>query len=502
MRIHTLLAAAAAGSLVVGGSAAVASSPGSPATAGTAVAWANTANANAVLAATVPTDLGAPVQDLAANSRATAAVTTAGALRVWGQSAAPEVEDAPTNLTQATAVSLSLGSGAALNRDGTVTAWGSPEISEVPSALRAKAISMAPATGYAVRTDGTLATWGAAPSVEPPTTGLTDLVDVSAALTHVVALKADGTVIMWGLAIPGVLDIPDFGGQKVTQIDTGNFNSGVVLADGSIKVWGGGAAAGVVTPPDFAGKKVISLDLYTNAGAVTEDGVVHMWGNNTAINTPAAELSGQPVADVAVGTDHVIAQVTTFRDLTKPALSGTPQAGKTLTATPATFSLTPDAPISGQWYSGTAPINGQTGSTLALTAAHVGKAITYRSTATRGSETVASTSAPTSKVKAAPIVQAASKVSIKAKASGKTKKIAKKVTLTVTVKTTPKVSPLGKVTITFKGKSTKKVIAPVNKQGKATVTLKKVKRGTYTATVKYAGSALVKASTTKKKFKV
>jgi len=93
------------------------------------------------------------------------------------------------------------------------------------------------------------------------------------------------------------------------------------------------------------------------------------------------------------------------------------------------------------------------------------------------------------------VVKAASKVAVAAKKSGS------KVNLTITVKTVAGVSPAGKVTITLKGKTKRTIRVTVNAKGKATVAVKKLKHGTYTAVVAYAGNGSVNASKATKKFK-
>src|SRR4029077_15302512 len=122
---------------------------------------------------------------------------------------------------------------------------------------------------------------------------------------------------------------------------------------------------GFVMPgvPTFDGltptTKVVALSLSAitdNGAAVTADGAVHSWGSERAITeVPAPLTGGLPVSTVAVGSSHVAAVITTFRDLTRPTITGPPRVGQTLTATPATFSLVPDAPATGQWYGGTDP---------------------------------------------------------------------------------------------------------------------------------------------------
>lgn len=401
MRLRTLLAATAASVLTLGLTGAVtvpahAAAAPSPTNAGQLVTWGNEAHANGGAAIPIPADVAATaVRSVSANAYATGVATLDGGVRVWGKAGRSEVGLAPTDVTDATAIALAGdANGAVLHADGQVTAWGdSALLSEVPEDLRAKAIALLfGGTGYAVRTDGTLAHWGAPPAIAPPP-GLTNLVDVSA-YQHALALHEDGTVTIWGPVFADLLTVPDFGGKKAVEIATGPLYSGVVFEDGTIDIWGPGTPAG---EPVFDGltpaTKVVSLSLGpANALALTADGVVHHWGSNALIHAIPEALAGEPVSAVAIGTTHAAAVITAFRDLTKPTISGTAKTGQTLTATPATYSLTPDS-TTGQWYAGNEPIAGKTGTTLVLDSAQVGKSISYRQTATRGEDTVESASA-------------------------------------------------------------------------------------------------------------
>jgi hypothetical protein len=520
MRLRNLLAATAVSALAIGAVGVPAHSVTAPpaANAGALVTWGDEGETNPNPGAIpIPEDLAGPVRAVATNSSATGVVTLDGAVRVWGGNPgnpdAPvpaEVAGAPTGVTDGAAITLGLASGALLHTDGRVEAWGNfAMLNNVPSDLRAKAISTLVSTGYAVRTDGTLATWGIPPFNATPE-GLTGLVDVVATFTHVLVLKENGTVQSWNpTGEAGPLDVPDFGGKKVVQIAATGSVSGVVFEDGTIQIWGDPSAI-PAEAPTFDGltpaTKVTSLVLDSGtAAAVTADGAVHAWGSDTAVKALPESLAGQPVSAVSVSTGHAAAVITAFRDLTKPTIAGKPQVGQTLTATPATFSLAPDAPATGQWYAGNDAIPGQTSTALALTAAQVGKTISYRTTATRSDQTVTSASStlgPVTKVTVPPVPKAKSKVTAKVKATGKTKKIAKKVKITVTVKTTKGVSPAGKVSITLKGKSKAKFNVKVNAKGVVTVTAKKIKRGKYTVSLSYAGNNRVASSKATTKLKI
>lgn len=489
MRLRNLLAATVTSALAVGVASVPALATSIPAQtgAGHLTTWGATANANGGPAITIPEDLTGPVVSVAATNRATGVVTLDGHVRVWGATGAAEAEEVPSGITNAAAISLSLNQGAVLHNDGSITGWGAPDgvdpspVAEVPTDLRAKAIAVhAGGTGYAVRLDGTLTTWGNAPAFELPTTGLTDLVDVSVSNVHVLALRADGSIVTWGAPVPAVTAVPDFGGKKAVKITTGANLSGVVFEDGTIDVWGAPVPAG---RPAFDGltpaSTVVSLGLWAHGVALTADGAVHVWGANTDLTTVPAALTGEPVSAVTMGQFHVAAIVTAFRDLTKPTIEGQSKVGQTLTATPATFSLTPDSAATGQWYAGESAIEGQTGTSLALTAAQLGQPISYRSTATRGDDTVVSASLAVGPV--TPVtVASTTRLSVSpAKGAVGTKR-------TVTATVTSSGTPTGTVTFTLGSTTASKALTG----GKATWILPaKLKVGRHQVTAAYGGDA-------------
>jgi hypothetical protein len=84
-----------------------------------------------------------------------------------------------------------------------------------------------------------------------------------------------------------------------------------------------------------------------------------------------------------------------------PAITGTAQEGETLTASTGTWSGTPTPSYSYQWLADGESLPGKTSSTLDVTAAMVGAAISVIVTATNTSGTGIAVSAPTSDVIAA-----------------------------------------------------------------------------------------------------
>jgi Big-like domain-containing protein len=492
MRLRNLWAATALSALAIGavGVPAHSASPPSPANAGTVVTWGDEADVTGAAAIPIPADLTGPVRSVATNAKATGVVTLDGAVRVWGDPNANEVGLAPTGVTDATVITFTSGNAAILHDDGHITAWGNTTSlsDEIPADLRAKAIALQINVGLAVRTDGTLASWGDAPVYPLPTPGLTDLVDVAASLTHALALHADGTVTSWGAELPGLQDVPDFGGKKVVKIAVGFGTSGAVFADGTMEIWG---FSGLIPPgqPTFTGLtpagKVVDLSLEDGvAAAVTADGAVHAWGNpgyeDTVDDIPAS-LDGEPVSAIAVTNRHAAVITTTYRTLSEASISGTPEVGQTLTATPATFSLTPTT-TAGQWYAGGAPIAGKTGTTLSLDASLVGTSISYRTTATRGAETIVSTSAPVGPVSPATSTTTLS-VGPASAVVGSTR--------TVTATVAAAGAPTG--TVTFTDGATTSTVALSG--AKATWTLPALTVGSHSITAAYSGDSGTKPST-------
>jgi len=495
MQIRTLLASATAGAILAGLCAATlpaadAATAPAPTTAGTVVAWGD----SSVAADTaVPTDLTAPVVDISANSLNTGAVTADGHLKIWGQSTTPLAVLAPSDVTDAAAIALDpLGSNAlVLHTDGTVTGWSATtNLTPDDPGMHAKAIALGNSTAYAVAADGTLVTWGAPVTIPERVSSLTDLVDVSYGQLGGLALRANGTAVAWGMTLPDAGDpyntLPtDIGGHKVVQISAGGLSNGVLLDDGTIRTWGYPGAA--VEQRTFPGKTVKSLVVGIGAAVVLEDAWGHrsvdLWGNAMypAVTDPARaeDLDGEPVAKIALADTHAAAIVTGFREATKPTVSGTPIVGATLTATPATYSVTPDAPATGQWFAGADPIAGQTGPTLALGDALLGKTISYHNSATRHGETVTSVSAPVGPIaaKRVPAVTLAASAGTYGTAS----------TVTVTV-----ADATGDVAVTLDGTS---VGTRTLDGGQASFSLATTTApGSHTLTATYGGSATVAAA--------
>ncbi|WP_300682068.1 Ig-like domain repeat protein [Nocardioides sp.] len=438
MHVRSLLATMTVGAIATGACVATfapaeakTAPPGS--TAGTVVTWGA---AGASASTTLPPDLTAPVVDAAVNDGSTAVVTDDGKLKIWGDPTSPQEQNAPVGVTDAAAIALDPGAQGALllHQDGSVTGWGALTLDLTTDApTKAKAIAVSNGAAYAVTSTGDIVTWGSNTAANNPNAGVApvpsrvtdnhDYTDVSFGMSGGLGLRTDGTVVAWGTNLDDqhtgdpandpFNNLPtDLGSHKVVQISSGGYSDGLVLDDGTIRIWG--YMPGILTPEQktFPGKKVLSLTVGLTAAAVLQDTTTGelstvAWGGvvgDADVATAPTSLAGKPVASVTMGGTHAAAIVTSFRALSKPSVSGVAVTGQNLQATPATFSLTPTSTPTSQWYQTkdgvTTALEGKTDPQLTVTEAMIGHTLSYRTTASYNGDSVTSASAETAVVTA------------------------------------------------------------------------------------------------------
>jgi hypothetical protein len=484
--------------------------------------------------AEVPASLsGVAVTQVALADSVGFAVTAAGRLVSWGgnqlrlQNIPAEV--AATQVTQvATAPSVYAG---VVTGAGEVKIWGAKRNFTTPLNVPAgltgvKQLALNSSRALALRNDGTVVSWGVAgvaPGEPPPGLKATA---IALTETTALALTVDGTVVAWGAEPSNLFPVPAALQQpgNVKAIAAAQSGAVAILADGTAFAWGGNAPAPVGTP--FKAATSWGLDAVAvvgganHLGLVDSEGVIHHWEDSTEESglVPAA-VNGRAISQLALGYYGAgLVIVTKMLRGADPQIGGAAVVGQTLTATPGTFSASPET-VTSQWLANGAPIPGASGATLTLTAAQLGKAITYKSTATKGGETATSTSAAVTVTSPAvpPVPQVASKTTVtKVTVAKKAKQVS------VAGKVTASKSPAGKAKVTIK--KGKKVIVTktvtVSAKGAANLTVKKFAtlvakklkakgkkaktayRGKYVVTIAYAGNAQVKASNASKGFKI
>jgi alpha-tubulin suppressor-like RCC1 family protein len=244
----------------------------------------------------------------------------------------------------------------ALRADGTVVGWGANEVGQAtgvasgpPAAVSiagqpvANVVAIAAhfLHSLALKADGTVVGWGRNSFGEatgiadgaPGTVSiagqlLTNVVAIAAGLTHSLALKADGTVVGWGIngygqatgvtnGAPGTIWMAGYPLTNVVAIAAGSLHSLALQADGAVFGWGYNANGETTIPASATNVVAIAAGLVHNL-ALKADGTVVGWGNNSSgqatgvtDGSPGTVLTaGHPLTNVvaiAAGSSHSLA---------------------------------------------------------------------------------------------------------------------------------------------------------------------------------------------------
>jgi alpha-tubulin suppressor-like RCC1 family protein len=135
---------------------------------------------------------------------------------------------APTDLTNAVAISAGRNHALALKADGTVAAWGRNYETQTNTPVGLSNVIAVAAGDYhslALKADGTVIGWGAyyAGQSTPPA-GLSNVVAIAAGNEHSIALKGDGTVVTWGTNRYGQTMVP-VAASNVVAIAAGSYHN-------------------------------------------------------------------------------------------------------------------------------------------------------------------------------------------------------------------------------------------------------------------------------------
>jgi len=149
--------------------------------------------------------------------------------------------------------------------------------------------------------------WGSSTANETiiPSTGMNDVVQISAGGAFVLALRGNGTVGAWGLNTSGQTTVPS-GLANVVAVAAGEAHSLALKADGTVSAWGSYSSNQTVVPSDLA--SVIAIAAGANHSlALTSSGKVVAWGNNDSgqATVPEGALSG--VTAIAAGANFSLA---------------------------------------------------------------------------------------------------------------------------------------------------------------------------------------------------
>jgi hypothetical protein len=166
------------------------------------------------------------------------------------------------------------------------------------------AISASGTHKLAMKTNGSLVVWGNSnPSSNVPA-DLTNGVTISAGPEYSLAVREDGTVRGWGANGWGANNPPSIL-SNVIAVACGLYYGIALLADGSLSVWNGAYPQFGIFPSGATNIVAIASGLY-HIAALRDDGEVFVWGQNSfgQLNKPAG-LSN--VVAVTAGDYHTVA---------------------------------------------------------------------------------------------------------------------------------------------------------------------------------------------------
>jgi len=240
------------------------------------------------------------------------ALKSDGSVVAWGANAYGQT-DVPSE-AQSGVVAIAAGGSydgghsVALKSDGSVVAWGRNEIgppadvygvTDVPSEAQSGVVAIAAGNLHtvALKSDGSVVAWGdnlygqvtgipvtALPRcavAAPVTLGgqvLSGVTAIAAGELHTVALKNDGSVVVWGSNLQGERNVPVAAKSGVVTIAGGTCHTVALKSDGSVVAWGWNEY-GQTDVPVAAKSGVVAIAAgHHKTLALKNDGSILAWG--------------------------------------------------------------------------------------------------------------------------------------------------------------------------------------------------------------------------------
>jgi hypothetical protein len=302
-----------------------------------------------------------------------------GSLVGWGSTNWNGLLNIPADLKNVKDISVANSHVTALRGDGTVVCWGYNAQGQcnVPIGLSNVVKVFAGGNGsFAIKRDGQLVGWGynTAPTFGDPSggekylgqsttpAGLKDVESVALGLWHTVALKRDGSVVVWGSNYFGQTNVPPQL-KGVVAVAAGESHSLALKSDGTVVSWGQwyDMRNYVQSAAPMGLEKAVAIAAVSGFSMILqENGKVVGWGRNNG-QANVSEESPQ-LFDIAVGGVHGLGlksdRIGVFRD-TDPKYRI--ELGNPLSLFPRFASA-----LTYQWFRDGKPIVGKTNSMLAI----------------------------------------------------------------------------------------------------------------------------------------
>jgi alpha-tubulin suppressor-like RCC1 family protein len=172
------------------------------------------------------------------------------------------------------------------------------------------------AAGYehsiALKADGTVTVWGSNDYGQTNVPAdLSNVVAVAGSYFDTICLKSDGTVLVWGDNSYDQTNVPA-GLSNVVAVSAGFYDNMALKCDGTVVAWGGGPSSVTNVPSDLTNAVAIDCSMsfsVEHSLALRNDGTVTTWGYTQApvpsglTNVFAIAAGGVQEADPAVSRD-------------------------------------------------------------------------------------------------------------------------------------------------------------------------------------------------------
>ncbi len=232
-----------------------------------------------------------------------------GTIVAWGSNNAGQLDVPTPALTDVTYVSAGDYHSIAARANGTAACWGDNFFGacDIPVGLNnVVGVSAGEQFSGALLADGTVVVWGwdSLNRLGVPA-DLTRVIKLDLGADFGVALRSTGDVVAWGT---GARAVPPLG-LLAKDISAGVTHSIAIRLDGTLACWGTSNAYGECTPPaEAAGSVAVAAGSQFSLG-LRSDGKVVCWGKNNRGQAPAAP-GFAPVTNgvaIAAGFEHSIA---------------------------------------------------------------------------------------------------------------------------------------------------------------------------------------------------
>ena len=191
----------------------------------------------------------------------------------------------------------------------TVVAWGAGSATNVPIGLHdVKAVTATDYHSVALKNDGSVLVWGLNTSAKTvPIAAQSGVVAIAAAGDYILALKNNGSVIGWGDSGRSSSFVPNEALSGVTAISASPYQSVAVKNDGTVVAWGLVFNGSVYVPATVPGG--LSNVVAVGAGlghtiVLKSDGTVVAWGLNNAGQAAVPLAAQSDVKAIAAGHYH------------------------------------------------------------------------------------------------------------------------------------------------------------------------------------------------------